>query len=99
MTDNPNYAEAEVTIVNEQGLHARPILRFVDRAAQFGSKIVVIKETQRVDGKSPMEMMLLAATCGTKLRLIAEGEDARQAISALTGLIQDGFDESGSQAK
>jgi phosphocarrier protein len=93
MTDNPHYAEAEVTIVNEQGLHARPILRFVDQAAQFGSKIVVIKDSQRVDGKSPMEMMLLAAVRGTKLRLIAEGEDARQAISALRGLIQGGFGE------
>ena len=85
--------EAEVTISNSQGLHARPVMRFVDLASQFNSTIRIQKEGQEVDGKSPMEMMLLEATPGTKLRVIAEGEDAEAAIAALIGLVDSKFGE------
>ncbi len=94
MQDNHQHAELEATISNPQGLHARPVMRFVDLAAQFSSAIRVRKGSTSVDGKSPMEMMLLEAGKGTALWVIADGPDARQAVEALAALINDGFGES-----
>ena len=82
-----------MTISNTQGLHARPVMRFVDLAAQYGSAVRVRKDDIEVDGKSPMEMMLLEAGPGTVLRLVADGEDARPAVQALAGLINSKFGE------
>ena len=85
--------QRSVTILNRQGLHARPVLQFVDIANSFRAAITVCKDNQKVDGKSPMEMMLLEATQGTELRLIASGEDAAGALDALAALIERRFDE------
>lgn len=93
MSENHRHAEIEVIISNEQGLHARPVMRFVDLAAQFGSSIRVKKDELDVDGKSPMEMMLLEAVQGTKLRLVADGKDAHLAVEALASLIIEKFGE------
>ena len=93
MPRSQTHSEIEVTISNTQGLHARPVMRFVDLAMQFRSAIRVKKDSQEVDGKSPMEMMLLEATPGTVLRLEAVGEDAREAVEALAGLVNDKFEE------
>ena len=93
MPESSTHSEIEVTISNTQGLHARPVMRFVDIAMQFCSSIRVSKDSQDVDGKSPMEMMLLEATQGTVLRLTADGEDARQAIEALARLVNGKFEE------
>jgi phosphocarrier protein len=82
-----------VTISNVQGLHARPVMRFVDLAGQYTSRIKVCKGQQCVDGKSPMEMMLLEGTKGTVLKLVAEGDDAQQAVEALVGLVNAKFNE------
>jgi phosphocarrier protein HPr len=83
----------DVVIRNRQGLHARPVMQFVDVASQFESAISVCKGQQVVDGKSPMEMILLEATEGTSLRLTAEGADAAAAIEALAKLVESGFGE------
>lgn len=83
----------EVTIKNKLGLHARPAMAFVDTANGFKSDIRVIKDGQVVDGKSIMQLMMLAATAGTKLTIEAEGPDAEQAIAALVKLIDSKFDE------
>jgi phosphotransferase system HPr (HPr) family protein len=83
----------DVVIRNRQGLHARPVMQFVDVASQFESAISVCKGQQIVDGKSPMEMILLEATEGTSLRLTAEGADAAAAIEALAKLVESGFGE------
>ncbi len=94
MTAEENHVvQREVTIVNRQGLHARPVMRFVDLASQFRSAVNVQKGNQAVDGKSPMEMILLEATRGTKLTLVARGDDAEQAVDALSKLVASGFDE------
>ena len=61
MDASNQHAEVEVTVSNRQGFHARPITRFVDVAMGFSSDIKVQKDRETVDGKSPMEMMLLAA--------------------------------------
>ena len=93
MSENHTHAEIEVTISNTQGLHARPVMRFVDLAMRFRSAIRVMKDSQQVDGKSPMEMMLLEAIQGTVLRLAADGEDAHEAVEALAGLVNAKFRE------
>ncbi len=91
--DGGSVRQRRITILNEQGLHARPIMQFVDLANRFESKISLGKDDQMVDGKSPMEIMLLEATCGTDLTLTATGPDASQAVQALADLVARGFAE------
>jgi phosphocarrier protein len=80
-------ASRMVTVANTQGLHARPVMRFVDLASQFESRVRVRKGKCIVDGKNPMEMMLLEATRGTELEILAEGKDAGEALEALAKLV------------
>jgi phosphocarrier protein HPr len=68
-------------------------MRFVDLASRFQSQITVRKKGQEADGKNPMEMMLLEATKGTVLELVADGPDAAPAVDALVSLVQSGFGE------
>ena len=82
-----------VTIGNPQGLHARPVMQFVDLAGRFQSRIQVQKGDFVVDGKNPMEMMLLEASQGTRLELSADGPDAAEALEALAELVTNGFGE------
>ena len=82
-----------VTIQNRLGLHARPAMAFVDVANHFKSEIKVSKGDQAVDGKSIMQMMMLAATQGTQLQIQAQGNDAPQAVEALRELVDRKFDE------
>lgn len=90
---NDQWLSREVTIVNSQGLHARPVMKFVDLAGRFASAVAVKKGSDSVDGKSPMELMLLEAVQGTTLTLAARGADAAAALEALAGLVAGGFDE------
>lgn len=82
-----------VTIVNRLGLHARPAMAFVDLASTFKASVTVRREDTEVDGKSIMQMMMLAATQGTTLEVTAEGDDADKALEALNELVARGFDE------
>jgi phosphocarrier protein len=82
-----------VTVVNPQGLHARPVMRFVDLASQFEAQVRVKKGECIVDGKNPMEMMLLEASQGSTMELAADGPDAAGAVEALAALIASGFGE------
>jgi len=84
---------ATVTIKNKLGLHARPAMSFVDKANSFTCNIQVHKQDQSVDGKSIMQLMMLAATKGTQLTITAEGDDADAAIAALCELVETGFEE------
>ena len=68
-------------------------MSFVDTANQFDCQIRVHKQEQVVDGKSIMQMMMLAATQGTDLRLVANGPDAASAVAALRALVDRKFDE------
>jgi phosphocarrier protein len=86
-------AKAEVTIENKLGLHARPAMTLVDTANQYASDIRLQKGDQVVDGKSIMQVMMLAATQGTTLEIIAEGDDAEQALAAIQQLVANKFDE------
>jgi phosphocarrier protein len=89
-------ASRQVVICNKLGLHARPAMQFVDLANQFESSIKVTalgEETVEADGKSVMQMIILAATEGTPLRLTADGPDARTALDQLAALIEGKFGE------
>ena len=86
--------EAAVEIKNADGLHMRPAMQFVDVANQFDCDVTVSNAENIVDGKSIMQMSMLAATCGTKLNIKTEGTDAEEAINALRELVEDKhFDE------
>ncbi len=89
-------ASREVIISNKLGLHARPAMQFVDVANQFKSDVKVHssgEEPADADGKSVMQMIILAATEGTPLRIDAEGEDAEQAVKTLAELVENKFGE------
>lgn len=83
-----NISEIEVEIRNADGLHMRPAMQFVDLASKFAADIKVTNGDTSVDAKSIMHMTMLAATCGTKLFVRAEGTDARQATDALRELVE-----------
>ncbi len=86
--------EMIVEIKNSEGLHMRPAMQFVDLASQFDSEITVSNDKTKIDGKSIMQISMLAATKGTKLKIEAQGSDAREAIDALQQLIEvEMFDE------
>jgi phosphocarrier protein HPr len=86
--------EISVEIKNADGLHMRPAMQFVDIASQFECDITVSNDENNVDGKSIMQMSMLAATCGTKLKIKAEGPDAKEAVEALRELVEEKhFDE------
>ena len=84
-----HICEIEVVIKNEHGLHMRPSMQFVDIASQFDCDITVSNNEISVDGKSIMYVTMLAATMNTKLKIIAKGVDAKQAINALRKLVEE----------
>ncbi len=88
-------ASATVTINNRLGLHARPAMLFVETAGQWKSDITVSRPDTdlTIDGKSIMQLMMLAATQGTELTITASGEDAEDAVKGLSDLIESNFHE------
>ncbi len=88
-------ASAVVTIANKLGLHARPATLFAETASRSTSQITVRRcdQAQVVDGKSVIQMMLLAATAGTRIEITAKGNDAEKAIATLVELVKTGFEE------
>jgi phosphocarrier protein HPr len=86
-------AKATVPIVNERGLHARASAKFVKLAAGFDAEITVSRDGQTVDARSIMGLMMLAAGIGSSVEIVAEGPEAREALSALVQLVADKFDE------
>jgi phosphocarrier protein HPr len=83
----------EIEIINRLGLHARAAAKFVSTASRFASGIQVERNGQRVNGKSIMGVMMLAASQGTRIELLIEGDDAEEAWDALQALIADRFGE------
>src|SRR5881396_535567 len=83
----------ELTVLNKLGIHARPAALFVKTANRFSCDIFVEKDGEKVNGKSIMGLMMLAAGPGSKLTVYAEGSDASQAIGELEKLLKRKFDE------
>lgn len=84
---------AEVTIVNRLGLHARPSAALTQLATRFSAEVFLSKGNRRVNGKSIMGVMMLAAARGTVIVVETDGEDEEAASKALVGLIESGFGE------
>jgi phosphocarrier protein HPr len=89
-------ASRDIIVSNSLGLHSRPAMQFVDLANQFRSTVTVSKggeEPYAADGKSVMQMIILAATEGTPLNIAADGDDADVAVEKLAQLFADKFGE------
>jgi phosphotransferase system HPr (HPr) family protein len=91
MSMNMSVVTRVIVIKNTQGLHARPAEMFVRLDQQFRSRIVLARETHRVEAKNIMDLLTLGAAQGTELVLEADGDDAHQAVEALAKLVEDGF--------
>ena len=85
--------EREATIVNRDGLHARPAAKIVRLASGFSSDVELAKDGVGVNGKSIMGVMMLAAECGSSITIRADGPDAAEAVDALAQLVASGFGE------
>lgn len=85
--------EREATIVNQDGIHARPAARIVRLASNFAADIELAKDGVGVNGKSIMGVMMLAAECGSSITIRADGPDAEAAVAALADLVASGFGE------
>ncbi len=83
----------ELTIINRLGLHARPSAMFVKAASRFKCEIWVEKDGERVNGKSIMGLMMLAAGQGSKLLVTCEGQDCEKALAEIEEIIRRKFDE------
>jgi phosphocarrier protein len=93
--DNASQSKSakELTIVNRLGLHARPSAMFVKTASRFKCEVWVEKDGERVNGKSIMGLMMLAAGQGSKLLVSCEGVDGDKALAEIEEIVRRKFDE------
>ncbi|MGD9941820.1 MAG: HPr family phosphocarrier protein [Burkholderiaceae bacterium] len=85
--------QAEAVIVNRLGLHARPSAKLTATASKFKAEVWLTKNGRRVNGKSIMGVMMLAAAKGSTLLIEADGDDESEAVDALVKLVGEGFGE------
>lgn len=83
----------KVKVVNKLGLHARPAALLVKAATKYRSDFFIEKDGMRVNGKSIMGVMMLAAECGSKIKLIADGVDEDYLLEEIKTMIESGFGE------
>jgi len=86
-------ARAEATVRNRLGLHARPSAKLTQLASQFESEVWLARNQKRVNGKSIMGVMMLAAGKGATIDVETIGSDEDEALAALVALIESGFGE------
>ena len=86
-------AERDIEITNKLGLHARASAKLTQTAAQFQSEVWLSRNGRRVNGKSIMGVMMLAAARGTSIKLETLGPDENEALDALVALVEDKFGE------
>lgn len=87
--------EKEITVVNRLGLHARAAARLVHLAGGFQAEVKLLRDSEEVDGKSILGILMLAAPEGTDLVVRCAGEDEEEACEAVADLFARGFDEEG----
>ncbi len=93
MTNAANPIVREVLIVNQRGLHARASAKFVQVAGGYDATVDVEKDGVKVGGTSIMGLMMLAASPGCSIRVIASGPQAAEALAALEALVANRFGE------
>jgi phosphocarrier protein HPr len=92
-TPDGEFVVKEITVGNKLGIHARPAALFVKTANRFVCDVFVEKDGEKINGKSIMGLMMLAAGPGSKLTLHVRGADAHAAIAEIEALVQRKFDE------
>ena len=97
MNDAPEPSATQLsrtlTIVNRRGLHARAAAKFVTMAERFGASVDVVRDGQSVSARSIMGLLMLGAGQGSAITLQADGWDAKEALDALSALVEAGFNE------
>lgn len=97
MSDNPQKSPAVVTrelaIRNQYGIHARPAAMFVKTASKYEAEVTVERDDVKVSGKSIMGLMTMEASCGSKIKITANGVDAGEAVDELEKLVEHKFYE------
>ena len=93
ITGGSSIMTKDFKVSNKLGIHARPAAMFVKTANRFSCDILVEKDGEKVNGKSIMGLMMLAAGPGCKIRVLAEGDDAAQAVHEIEALVKRKFDE------
>jgi phosphocarrier protein HPr len=86
-------AEQRIVLNNKMGLHARPSTQIATTASRFSAEVQVAKDGMAVDAKSVLELLMLAAECGSELVITAEGDDAAEAVAAVAKLVAGKFGE------
>ncbi|HDR04893.1 MAG TPA: HPr family phosphocarrier protein [Candidatus Marinimicrobia bacterium] len=81
----------EIEILNSQGLHARPATALVNLTSRFKSQLFLVRDEKKINAKSILGVLVLAAEKGAKLRVEAEGTDAQQALDAIAELAVNKF--------
>ncbi len=87
------HVEVKVVLTNKMGLHARPSTQIATTSNRFMSDIQIAKDDQLVDAKSVLELLMLAAECGSQLTITADGDDAKAAVKAIADLVEGRFGE------
>ena len=93
LPDDTASMTKEILVANKLGMHARPAALFVKTANRFHCDVFVEKDGEKVNGKSIMGLMMLAAGPGSKLTVHAQGPDASKALAEIEALIERKFDE------
>ena len=91
MSHDPSVARRHIKVTNEYGLHLGPAAKFAKLASRFQAEIRVLHNGKEINGKSILDLTLLAAESGTKLDLEARGADAEEALEALSRLVLSEF--------
>jgi phosphocarrier protein len=86
-------AQRELVVTNKLGIHARPAALFVKAANRFSCDVLVTKDGEKINGKSIMGLMMLAAGPGSKILITCEGDDCHQALAEIEALVKRKFDE------
>ena len=92
MTHSPKFSRT-VVIPNTKGLHARASAAFVKKAEEFTCAVQVQREQEIVDGTSILDLLILAASKGTEITIICQGQDSEKALDSLVNLVSMGFYE------
>ncbi len=87
------HAENVVVLTNKMGLHARPSTQIATTASRFAAEIQITKDGMTIDAKSVLELLMLAAECGSQLTISADGADAKAAVAAIADLVVGRFGE------
>ena len=90
---HPSMVTKELTIINKLGLHARPAAMFVKVSSAHDAEVWVEKDEEQVNGKSIMGLMMLAAGCGARIIVSADGKDEAEVMEKLEALVAGGFTE------